>query len=450
MSQNKQVVKDASGDYVTSRIPMDERRSSVNIFSTVAGWVICLSTMLTGGALAAGLNFNDAMIATLIGVTILTIIAAPLSALGGRYGVSTMMLTKPVFGIIGSKLFGLVVVLLNGIGWFAFQAAFFALTMQQLFPNSFFNNLMIGSIVGGFFMTLTALYGYKGIAVLSFAAVPLIVLLSFFGGVAAIEQGGGIARVMQSTATGDSMPLMMGISVVVGNAVVGSIVLSDISRYAKDAKTGAMAASLGYMIGCVFTILCGLAMAYVTSVQGVGTTPNLPAVMVTIGLGVGALLILVLAQWTTNTANLYSASLGMGAFVNISQKYTVAAMGVIATLLAVFNVYAYFIPFLIKVSAFIPPIGGVMIADYYIVQKLRHKAYDFNTEESYYTINWLAIAIVIISAILTQTVLTFFTPAFNSLVVGFVSYAALAIVFDKLKISYRVGEKMVREVAHEN
>ena len=440
-TEEKQVARDVSGDYVTTAIPQDERKSSANIFATVAGWIICLSTMLTGGALAMGLDFNSALLATLVGMAILTVISAPLAALGGKFGVSTTMITRPVFGLFGSKIFGLIVAILNGIGWFAFQAAFFALTMQQLFPGSFLDNLVIGSIIGGFFMTLTALYGYKGIAILSFLAVPLIIILSAFGGIAAVEVGGGIGALFAAQPMGDGISISSGIAMVVGNAVLGSIILSDVSRYAKNAKTGAVAASAGYLVGGVFTIICGLAMAYVANVPGVGSTPNLPLVMVTLGLGVGALIILVLAQWTTNTANLYSASLGIGSFLNVPQKYTVAIMGIIGTLMAVFNVYEIFIPFLVAMGTALPPVGGVMLADYYVVHKLvKKEEYSFAPHTTYPQLNWLSVLVVVATAWLTSAPLkNMFMASFMSLVIAFIVYALVASILTKAGVKYTIG-----------
>lgn len=441
MSMENQVqaqIKDTSGDYVTSVVPLSERKSSANVFATVAGWIICLSTMLTGGSLASGLDFRTAMLATIIGMLILTVISAPLAALGGRFGVSTTILTKAVFGDWGSKIFGLILVLLNGIGWFAFQAAFFALTMQQLIPNTIFSNLIVGSLIGGFLMTLTAVYGYKSISILSFVAVPLIILLSFFGGLAAVVQGGGASALIEATPTGDPIDLVTGISIVVGNAVLGSIILSDISRYAKDANTGAISASAGYLIGGIFTITTGLAMAFVTNVSSVGTTPNLPEVMIKMGLGVGALIILVLAQWTTNTANLYSASLGLGSFINVPQKYTVSIMGVIGTVLAIFNVYEYFIPFLVIMGTVLPPIGGVMIADYFVFHKnVLKRDYEFESTSKHPKLNILAVVIVLLSAYLTRFI-PFFTPSFNSLAIAFVLYSIISMLLYKSNVNFYI------------
>ena len=183
-NKRAQTTMDRSGDYATSAVPEDQRKSGINLFSTTAGWIICLSTMFTGGTLITGLSFSRSMVAAVLGMLILTLFAAPLAGLGGRFGVSTTMLTRYALGKTGSNIFGIVNALLLGIGWFAWQAAFFGLTLSELLPNTFLVNPIVGALIGGVLMTLTAMYGYNGIAVLSFIAVPLIIILSLFGSIA--------------------------------------------------------------------------------------------------------------------------------------------------------------------------------------------------------------------------------------------------------------------------
>jgi cytosine permease len=436
---------DHSGDYATSVVPGDQRKGSINLFLTTAGWIICLSTMFTGGTLITGLSFRQSMIAAVIGMLILTVFSAPLAAIGSKFGVSTTMLTRHSLGRAGSCIFGIVNALLLGIGWFAWQAAFFGLTLAELLPNTFLVNPIIGALIGGVLMTLTAVYGYKGIAILSFIAVPLIIILSTFGGIAGIEQIGGWNALLATQSQGESFTLFAGITIVVGNAASGAVVLSDITRYAKTPKMGAIAAAAGYLFGGVFCILCGGAMAVAVNVPGIGTTPNLPAVMIAIGLGVGALGILILAQWTTNTANIYSGALGLGAFLPVKQKFIVLVMGVIGTILAISNIYALFVPFLMLLGTIIPPIAGVMLADYYVVWKLfLRQEYRFGAETEYAQFNWLAFLCIALGAVLAANI-PFFTPAFMSIVYAFALYVILAAICCAVKIPYAVGKYVEKE-----
>ncbi|HZL82567.1 MAG TPA: cytosine permease [Candidatus Deferrimicrobium sp.] len=441
---NQEVTDDRSGDYASLTIPEEQRKSGLSIFFTTAGWIICLSTMFTGGALVAGLRFSQCFWAGLIGMGILTLFSAPLAAIGGRYGVSTSMLSRYAFGKIGGAAFGLIVAILLGIGWFAYQTAFFGLTMSTLLPHSFFANPIVGSLIGGILMTFTAMYGYKGIAILSFVAVPLIVVLSLFGGIAGIQQSGGWATLL-TIMPAKPITLFSGITMVVGNAAMGAVVLSDLTRYAKNGKTGAVSAAGGYMLGGLFCIMAGAAMAVGANIPSIGTTPNLPAVMVAIGLGVGALFILILAQWTTNTANVYSGGVGLGNFLPIRQRILVLSMGLIGTVLAIVNIYAYFIPFLNVLGTILPPIAGVMLADYYVVHQLiLKKGYAFGTGTKYAQINWLSIVCAIAGAVIASK-LDFFTPSFTGIVIAFVLYSALALLFHAVKLPFTIGEYVEKE-----
>jgi cytosine permease len=426
-------------DFAMSRIPAEFRKNGFSIFVTTAGWIICLSTMFTGGALTAGLKFTDTLLAALIGMIILTLFSAPLAALGGKFGVSTTMLTRHSLGKIGSRIFGTIVALLLGVGWFAWQAAFFGITLAELLPGTLFANPLFGALLGGILMTASAIFGYRGIAILSTAAVPLIVLLSVIGSAVGISRSGGFTALLAMPPAGTPFPLFQGITIVVGNAAMGAVVLSDLTRYAKTAKTGALSASLGYMTGGIFCVAAGAAMAAAVNIPGIGSTPNLPKIMVALGLGAGALLVLVLAQWTTNTANIYSGAVSVGGFLPVRHKILVSIMGAAGTVLALSNIYEYFVPFLNILGTALPPIAGVMLADYYIVHKLiLKKEYEFGKNTKYHQFNILAFACIFAGAFLASSI-HFFTPAFMSIVYAFVLYSVLACLSRKVKIPYTIG-----------
>jgi cytosine permease len=82
------------------------------------------------------------------------------------------------------------------------------------------------------------------------------------------------------------------------------------------------------------------------------------------GLGVPALLVLILSTWTINSANLYSASLSLTAtFPRIAQwKFTIVA-GVLGALLAVAGILDAFVSFLLLLGAIIPPIAAIYVID---------------------------------------------------------------------------------------
>ena len=104
------------------------------------------------------------------------------------------------------------------------------------------------------------------------------------------------------------------------------------------------------------------------------TEVDVVAIMIGIGWGTGGMLVLILAQWTTNNTNLYSSALGFSVVFKTVPKYIITILaGVVGTTFAITGIYTNFITFLNILSIMIPPVGGIYAADYII----RRSAYDF-------------------------------------------------------------------------
>lgn len=118
-------------DYAITSVPLENRKSSLNIAVTSAAWIISLSTIVTGGALIEGLNFNSALLAGIFGMLILGIYGFFQGWMGGKYGISTTVLARQAFGRYGAGLFGVVLAVTMGIGWFGWQVAFLELRLLR-------------------------------------------------------------------------------------------------------------------------------------------------------------------------------------------------------------------------------------------------------------------------------------------------------------------------------
>ncbi|MDU5950934.1 MAG: cytosine permease, partial [Paenibacillus macerans] len=197
--QTKPVTLD---DYAIQAVPQSERKGLLNVAFTSCGWIISLSTIFVGGSLAAGMTFGKAILAGLLGMLILAVYGFFQGWMGAKYGVSTTVLARQAFGRTGASLFGILLSLTMGIGWFGWQVAFFGSTIEQMFPGYWFADPNVAIIWGGALMMLTALIGYKGITYLSFVAVPMVVVLSIWGIWVAADQTGGFANLFAAQPTG--------------------------------------------------------------------------------------------------------------------------------------------------------------------------------------------------------------------------------------------------------
>jgi cytosine permease len=106
------------------------------------------------------------------------------------------------------------------------------------------------------------------------------------------------------------------------------------------------------------------------------------------GMIIWAMIILGLNIWTTNDNALYASGLGFSNITRLPKKILVIVNGIIGTLLALY-LYNNFVGFLNVLNTMLPSIGGVLIADFFIVHKMKYKKL---AEKVFSKIRWTAIA----------------------------------------------------------
>ena len=415
-------------DNATCRVPDSERKGFLSVAFVAAGYCICMSGLYTGAAIAAGLTLKNAIIATILGNVILSIYGGLVGAAGAKEGVASAMLARHGFGRQGSKIVGILLAVVM-LGWFAVQVGFFGATMAALFPTGgFITSKYVAAAWGGILMMLTAYFGYKGLNLLSYIAVPAIGILSMVGVVIAVKGAGGL-EVIANIIPKEPMSISAAVVAIVGSFAGGAAAQSDITRYAKDEKTSWAGTIFGYLIANTFVILAGY---FITASTGEG---DLPKAFLAMGLGVAALLILILAQWTTNDNNLYTASLGLANCLPFTKHQIVIVTGVIATVVGAMGLADYFTTWLSVLGVAIPPVAGVIVCDYYLI---KHRKYEYGAGARYCKWNIWAFISVIVGAVIGFTV-TKGIASINSLVVSIVLYYVLMKLFKDSKIGI-IGE----------
>lgn len=426
---------DVYGDYAITRVPNEERRSFLSTFLVYNGVVICAAALWTGHALAEGLNLINCVIATIIGFTITGIIGGALGIVGAREGVSSTMLARHVFGRYGAIIIGLIFAITNW-GWYGFQAGFFGTVINTMFPGHFFTQPQIAALWGGLLMMITAAIGYEGVAFLSFLAIPLMLVIIGAGDAALISQI-GFQKIL-NTQPINPMTLAQGITLAAGGMAVGSVISPDVSRYAKKDSHAFWGFFIALVVVNNFVIISGAALAHGTG------SPNLPEAMTMAGLGVSSLVMLILAQWTTNDNNLYSTTLALINLIPIKKSILTVILGVTASIAAYLGIADLLVPFLNFLGTYIPPIGGIMLAHYFLItpicyEKTNKFRYRYGPGTEYHGIDILAVIFTFLSGFIGSKIPGI--SAINSLIVGFLGYSLLAFLFEKLDIKYKYGKK---------
>lgn len=438
---------DSFGDYSTIQVPKTETKSLFGMFLVYLGVLICVAVIWGGAELGLGLNLKNMITAAIIGSLILGVIGWFTGYIGGHTRTSTYVMMRHSFGRTGAIVASIAVSgLATGIGWFFIQAWLFS-TVLATICNTVLGYVPwiasgpVASIWGALLMCLTAYYGYKGLAFLSNIAVPLFLLVLFSGTYAAVTEAGGFSAAALAI---PSNPITMGtgITAVIGMYISGATITSDIARFAVTPTAGAWAWFLQVAIVQPIMLVAAGLMTLLTPAGDVVQS------MVYLGIGVGALLLVILGQWTTNDNNLYSGSLAFVTAIRIKRSHMVLIQGVIGAALAFLTSIGFFgadpfMNFLTQLGRFLPPIAGVVIADYFIVKpyvlgiKDPYKRYEFGEGTVYSRWNWVGIIAWILGALLSPYIPG--AVGLNSVLIGLVVYAVLAAIFEKSGTAYTSG-----------
>ncbi|WP_051344357.1 cytosine permease [Alicyclobacillus herbarius] len=353
-----------STDYEREPVPQEERQAWYRLSAVWIAIGIDLSSVLLGVQIGNGLPFGKALLSVLVGSLILAVMSSACAYVGAASGLSTALLTRQLFGEYGAKLISLILGV-SLLGWFGVQAGFFAENAHEVTRTVFglHWNVQLLAVIGGLLMMTTAIYGYRSIEKLSVIAVPLLVIFIFVAIVIAAKQKGWAALHHHPVQT---LSFGTAVSLVIGIFVVGAVISPDIARWARTKFDAILAAFFGFLIGNSFMLIVAIILSKLTNKS------NLTEIFIGLGLGIPAIIVLTLAQWTTNTTNLYSSSLDFSVvFPKVSKKLIALVAGLIATFLAYLGIFDHFITFLSIITTLISPIGGIYVGEYFFIDASR-------------------------------------------------------------------------------
>lgn len=351
-------------DYSVKSVPQEKTKNWLSMGLIWAGVGISLGLLLTGGTVGDGLTLKQSAVAAVIGGAVLALVTILIGMVGAKTNLSTAMISRFTFGDRAIFLIALIQAL-GSYGWFAVQLGLFGKTSSTAWEmtTGISGNVTLFTIVGGICMMLTATIGYKGLDFLSKLAVPLLLLL-MGGSVWKIVQDYSFADIASLQGNGEPISLGLGISMVISSFIVGAVVAPDVSRYARSPKDTVGAAILAFVIVVPIVMVIGSLMAQVAG------TWDIVDIMLRLGWGVIALIVLLLAQWTSNDNNLYCSALGFAVVFRKMKKWHLTTIsGFLGILLAVLGIYENFDSWLTVLGVLIPPMGGVIAVDYYLFNK---------------------------------------------------------------------------------
>ena len=415
----------ASADNPLEPLQPGQRREAFPLLTLAFGWGFLVTGLLTGGALGQGLPFwPDLIVASFLGNAMNFVIGALVGYMGYKTACNSGLLYRFAYGNIGAYLPVLFVAMLT-IGWQGIVVGAFGFTWAQSFDSPTFYAVALGA---GLLYTMTTFFGVSALEKVSMPSVVLLVGVGLYAAWLNVDKVGGWGNFLAMSADKSAQsPLSMkdAINLVVGSWIVGAIVMSEYTRFAKKAWVALAIPFVVLIISQWFLQIVG-SMGGIVSGTYEFTTYMLEQGMIIGGLG---LIAMSLALWTTGDTNLYLPSIQTASVFRRPQKVTTLICGLLGTILGL-GLYQHFLSWIGLLASLVPPLIGPIIVDYYLVNKMK---YDSNDLRHLPLWNPVAIAAYVLGAVVAYASSQGFVvpglgwvfPSLLGLLVSMFAYAVL-------------------------
>ena len=374
--------------------PTDPTRRTWSTYHIAALWigmsVVITTYTLASGLMEQGMTWWQAMVVILLGNVIVLIPMILNAHAGTKYGISFPVLCRASFGVRGANVAAILRAVV-ACGWFGIQTWIGALALDALMKAAWPGWAAIpGGIAIAFaafwgIQVLIILKGTEGIKILEAWSAPLLL-----GGGAllllwAIRNGGGLSHILS-----ESQKLQKGhgefwaifpaaLTANVGYWATLSLNIPDFTRYAKSQRSQALGQALGLPTTMTAFAFIGVAVTSATIVifgRAIWDPIELVSRIGRAPVIIFAALVVLAAQLTTNmAANVVSPS---NDFSNLSpRRISYVTGGLITAVLGILmmpwklysDAAAYIFTWLLGYSSLMGALGGILIADYWIIRR---------------------------------------------------------------------------------
>jgi NCS1 family nucleobase:cation symporter-1 len=359
-----------------------------HIASLWIGLAVCIPTyMLAASLVGGGMDWRQAIVTIMLGNLIVCVPMVLIAHAGTRYGIPFPVLARASFGIRGSNVPALLRAVV-GCGWFGIQTwiggqAIYTMLKVALpqFEPPF--AMALGFLVFWAMNMYIVVKGSDSIKALEAYAAPFLILsgLALLGW--AMSRAGGLgpilARPSRFATTGEFMAFFIpSLTAMVGFWATLALNIPDLSRFARSQRAQVWGQFLGLPTTMTLFAFIGVAVTSASDVifgEPIWDPVQLLSRFDSPVLVLVSLFALLIATLTTNVAaNVVAPANG---FANLwPSRIDFARGGIITGVIGIAimpwrlleNADRY-IGWLIAYSAFLGPIAGIFVADYWIVRR---------------------------------------------------------------------------------
>ncbi len=382
-------------------ITQGERKiGSLGFFLIWVGIAVVLAAFAIGGSGVQSLSLGWVVLATVIGAVGIGICMTLTGDIGVEHGLSFPVYMRAPFGTIGTHIPSLIRGFVASC-WFGINTYFGATAMNGiLFVLMGYDNWFVCFLIFAFVQLVNTALGIKAVERFADLAAPIIIIISVWMYTTlsdqALQQGREIWSWVESPATGAAAVTAFAVVIMSNMGFWGTLAadMPSLSRFIKAPKyernwfkrnkVQIWGNLVALPIVQTFMVVIG-AVSYI-AVSNYDPVIALQEAASGFILGI-LLLMIVLAQWSTNTsANVIPAAT---IFSNVGgPKFPfwvgVFVAGLIGVLVQPWNLFNIIIPALLIVGGILSAIVGILVADYYLIRKRRVNVTDLYEEKGQY------------------------------------------------------------------
>lgn len=438
-------------DLVPTRIAQ-RTWTTYHMASLWVGLSVCIPTyMLAASLVGGGMNWAQAIVTIMLGNLIVCVPMVLIAHAGTRFGIPFPVLARASFGVRGSNVPALLRAVV-ACGWFGIQTWIGGQAIYTMLKVAFPQweppyATFLGFAVFWLWNMYIVVRGSESIKFLEAWAAPFLIVAGLALLAWATTRAGGLGPVLDRPSKFQTDREFLAFFVPSLTAMVGfwatlALNIPDLSRFARDQKAQVWGQLLGLPTTMTLFAFIGVAVTSASAVifgepiwdpvQLLSKIESPVAVLI-------SLFALLIATITTNVAaNVVAPANG---FANLWPSRIDFARGGILTGLIGIAIMPWkllenadrYIGWLITYSAFLGPVAGVFVADYWVVRRARLALADLYSSDGMYR-RWNPNALIALAAGVVAALVGLLVPPLRVLYdyawfvgfgVAFVIYAAL-------------------------
>ncbi|MCI8646444.1 MAG: cytosine permease [Firmicutes bacterium] len=365
-------------DFALEKVKTEDRKSWISLAAVQTGIFICVPSLLLGALLTEAMPVSHAILAGVLGYCLTIFISLFLGMQGADLGVPSAVIICSTFGEKGSRIIISLLLSVSMIGWFGINCNVCGEAFSNLMgiATGIHIPAVVSSIIWGIIMLLSAIFGMNALKRLDAIAIPCLVIIMVLGAVMAYKNFGASRLYTDIIPT---MNIVQGTGLSFSFTALAAVTCSDITRFQRGRKDTIKSTFWGIFPAGVFTLILGILMTKMADDY------DISSVLATVGLPFLGILVLILATWTTNALNAYSAGLDVVMTFNLpdnKRRLATLVAGIVGIVLAACGILGHIETFLSLLSYVFSATGGIMLVDYWIVGKGKpeswHKVPGFN------------------------------------------------------------------------